>query len=344
VVATVLLRSTVFGSCCFAIAALWLQWPSLVDAGVTSAVAYSASVGTLLFVATSRANYAGDIRYYLAHQGYVASQRRMFDMNAEFSERIRAFLPKEISERLTERLRKADATVLRAVDEVLAPANRRVACLYTDIRGFTKGTKGGDAFIFEGVIPNVVGCSSAVEAQHGIPRKVGDLLFGYFDAASIELNVLRCLVAASNIVDTNVRFNASNPFQITIRRFVLISTGDARVGNLGGFDSSIEITAGGPPVSLLSRLDELTKNPRFKEHVTPDDLVLCPSTAGLLRNLADGWHMKQLELEVLGLRAHDFEGIDSVWIFATNTHNRRRLLELVETLQGRDDVPLGLPN
>jgi class 3 adenylate cyclase len=311
---------------------------------VSAAVAYSASVGTLLFVATSRAAYAGDIRYYLAHQGYVATQKRMFEMNLEFTDRIRAFLPKEISERLGARLQAQGTTVLRAVDEVLAPAEKHVACLYTDIRGFTKGTKGGDAFISEGVIPNVIGCTSAIEDHHGIPRKIGDLLFGYFDAPSVGHNVVRCLRAACEIVDANARFNATNPLKIEIRRFVLMSTGRARVGNLGGFDSSIEITASGPPVNLLSRLDELTKNARFKDRVTHEDIVLCPATAKLLHELSPHWEMDELELESLGLRAADFEGIESVWAFRNNAHNRRRLLELGVALDSARVAPSALPN
>ena len=71
---------------------------------------------------------------------------------------------------------------------------------------------------------------------------------------------------------------------------MLIANGDAIVGNLGGYDSSIEITALGSPVNLLSRIDEITKLPRFREVVRESDLVFCPTTAHLFGSLGTGMH------------------------------------------------------
>ena len=46
---------------------------------------------------------------------------------------------------------------------------------------------------------------------------------------------------------------------------MLIANGDAIVGNLGGYGSPVETAALGSPVNLLSRIDEITKLPRFRE-------------------------------------------------------------------------------
>src|SRR4030095_14168321 len=324
VVGTTFLRTTVLWSVCFALIALIAQWPSLRETGTPVAAAYSGAVATLLFVITARSKYAGDVRYFLANQRYISSQKRMIEMNIEFSDRIRAFLPKEISGRLAQHLSENRLTVLQAVDQVLAPAGRQIACLFTDIRGFTKGTKQSDSFIFDGVIPNVGTCSGLIEKHRGIPRKVGDLLFAYFDDRSIYTNLIRCLLAAADIVDANLRFNRNNEQQI--RRFVLVSTGSAVVGNLGGYDSSIEITALVSPVNLLSRIDELTKTARFRDYSTENDIVLCPNTATLLQRLELYWNIKRLGVAELGTVIRDFEEVDSVWVFPIDDHNRRVLL------------------
>jgi class 3 adenylate cyclase len=256
-------------------------------------------------------------------------------MNIEFSDRIRSFLPKEISDRLTRQLAETELSVPDAVKRVLTPATRTIACLFTDIRGFTKGTKGGDSFIYDGVIPNTSLCSALIEKYRGIPRKIGDLIFAYFDDPSIDVNLVRCLLAAFDIVEANSRFNRSNPQQISIRRYVLVSTGSAEVGNLGGTDSSIEITAVGEPVDLLSRLDGLTKNSRFRERVRETDLILCPSTGERLRQTAFDWHMQRVPLAELDLGVRDFEEVDAVWALATDEHNRRALLAAERSLEER---------
>ena len=325
VVGTATLRTSVPGSVGFALLALWLQWPSFEQSELPLAVAYSGATATLLFVVTIRAKYAGDLRYFLANQQYIASQKKMIEMNIEFSDRIRAFLPKEISSRLTKHLSENRLSVLQAVDQVLSPASRHIACLFTDIRGFTQGTKNSESFIRDGVIPNVRTCGGLIEKHRGIPRKVGDLLFAYFDDLSVYSNLVRCLLAAIDIVDANERFNQERQPDSRIRRFVLVATGNAIVGNLGGFDSSIEITALGTPVNLLSRIDELTKNPLFKQHASDSDLILCSNTASLLNRLGLTWHLERLSLSDLGTTIRDFGEMDSVWVFPTDSTNRRVL-------------------
>src|SRR5262245_54855385 len=83
VVGTTFLRTTVLWSVCFALIALVAQWPSLRESGTPVAAAYSAAVTTLLFVITARSKYAGDVRYFLANQKYISSQKRMIEMNIE---------------------------------------------------------------------------------------------------------------------------------------------------------------------------------------------------------------------------------------------------------------------
>jgi len=339
IVAAWCLRTSMFFSACFVAAAIFLQWDSLQSAGVSKAVAISFSVGVLVFVAIGRADYASRIRYYLAQQNMIATQEQAIEMSIEFSDRIRAFLPKEISSRVTKEISDNHLTVQQAVDTVLRPEERRIACLFTDIRGFTRGTKENKSFVSDGVIPNVVRCSRIVEKHLGIPRKVGDLLFAYFDDASAEANVIRCLSAACEIVDANARFNQTNQLKLQIRRYLLVSTGTALVGNLGGLDSSIEISAQGGPVDLLSQMDQLTKSPQFREHVNETDVVLCAHTAKLLSDVSPAFDLRRFDLARLGANPSDFKGIDSLWVFAMDERNKLALAEAAERISTGSHQP-----
>ena len=165
-------KSLIFG--CVALAS---QWPSFLQSGISRPTVVSGAVATLMFISITRSKYLSDIRFFLASQQNIDSQRRMIEMNVDFTDRIRAFLPREISTRLTERLSDNRHTVLQAVDEILTPSQRPVACLFSDIRGFTQATKSSNAFLGEGVIPNIRRCNAVIERYHGIPRKIGDLDF-----------------------------------------------------------------------------------------------------------------------------------------------------------------------
>ena len=193
VVSAMLLRTSMLKSLSFAAIALASQWPSFVQSGISKPTIASGIVATLLFISITRSKYLSDIRYFVASQQNIDGQRRMIEMNVEFTDRIRAFLPREISSRLTQRLSDNRHTVLQAVDEILRPSQRTVACLFSDIRGFTQATKQSQSFLGEGVIPNVRKCNSVIEKYHGVPRKVGDLIFAYYDDPNPYVNLIHCI-------------------------------------------------------------------------------------------------------------------------------------------------------
>jgi hypothetical protein len=85
---------------------------------------------------------------------------------------------------------------------------------------------------------------------------------------------------------------------------------------------SIEITALGSPVNLLSRIDEITKLARFKERVKETDLVLCPTTAQLLAHLALGCTIEPLRIQDFGATIRDFEEMDTLWLLPATSENR----------------------
>jgi class 3 adenylate cyclase len=325
VASAMLLRTSMLKSLVFGGVALASQWPSFAQSGISRPTVISGIVATLMFILITRSKYLSDIRFFLASQQNLDAQRRMIEMNVEFTDRIRAFLPREISNRLTERLSDNRHTVLQAVDEILRPSQRTVACLFSDIRGFTQATKSSQSFLGEGVIPNIRRCNAVIEKYHGIPRKIGDLIFAYYDDINSYVNLVHCISSGLEIAEANKNFNDHQRAETRIRRHVLIANGDAIVGNLGGYDSSIEITALGSPVNLLSRIDEITKLPKFKELVRESDLVLCPMTARLLGHLALGCTMIQLELSEVGARIRDFEEMTTLWLLPATLENRSRI-------------------
>ena len=281
-----------------------------------------------------RSRYSDEVRHFLAVQQNLQAQKEVIELTIEFSDRIRALLPKEISTRLTHHLSQEGLTVLQAMDEVLSPRKKRISCLYTDIRGFTRGTKDLDNYIGGAVIPNVKECTLPIEENHGIPRKIGDLIFAYFDNENPFVNTLRCVSAGLRIARFNHEFNRNSHQQFKIRRHVLISHGDAVVGNIGGFDSSIEITALGSPVNLLSRVDELTKAAELQSYLYEPCLVLCSETAAEIQRDANRvYAIKRLELSSLGLRIRDFEEVEEIFLMPANSANEqvlRRALDIVE--------------
>lgn len=319
-VSTSVLRASLLTSLIFATATLASQWTPLIQAGISPLVLYSAGIATFIFVYVSRSTYLDDIRFHLANQRNLEAQKQIIEMNIEFTDRIRAFLPHEISQRLTRRLSENSVSVLDAVDDVLRPEEREVACLFSDIRGYTKGSKQSLAYL-EGVIPNVKKCTAVIERSAGVPRKIGDLIFAYFDDPNAYVNLVHCVSAGFSLVEANQRLNQQSSPEASIQRYVLISSGRAIVGNIGGYDSSIEITALGSPVNLLSRIDELTKTDRFRSMITESDLILCESTAKRLHRLKLGCQTRAIRLADHGLKIRDYEEVEYVYLLPATKQN-----------------------
>lgn len=330
IVATIILRLGIALSLLYVSALIALQWTSFLEAGIDIPLLYSATVITLVFVVFARTSYGAEIKFFRASQENIDNQRQLIELNLEFTERLRAFLPREISRRLFSYIERRRMTVVQAIEEVLRPKSKEITCLFSDIRGFTKQTQTSSGYVDEGVIPNVRRCTRAVENHGGIPRKVGDLIFAYFDNPDVRENVLNCIAAAVDLVEANNLFNDANA-NVKIIRNVLVASGPAVVGNLGGFDSSIEITALGNPVNLLSRIDELVKHPRVRIRLQPTDIVLDENTASLLEAvLSPAPKLRPLSLHQLGVSIRDFEDTSTIWLLSAGKETRQ-LLKLPPT-------------
>lgn len=285
--------------------------PIVQEAGIRAEYTTSATIVSLVVTAIMRRSALSDVRNFLLSEENLAQQTRIAEISNEFSGRIQSFIPRVIANRMAELL-QSGMSVVEASIEALKARKKNVACLFTDIRGFTQGSKELDEFIIESVMPEVTACSNAIEDLSGIPRKVGDLIFAYFDDESMHLNVLRAIAAGVEVGKLNETMNLSAS-QKQINRYILISAGEAMVGNFGGLDSSVEITALGTPVNFLSRVDDLTKQPSIARLLRSGDLILSEHAKHAVDDLELGIPFEHLDLDELELHIRDFPEVRSLY-------------------------------
>lgn len=322
---SIILRTSAVNSALYASVLVASQWSSLVEAGVPELTIVSATVVMIAAIAFLRTSYASDIRNFLLVQENLAAQKRIIELNIEFADRIRAFIPRIIASRLERYVKDRQMSVIEASVEVLRPRVADIACIFSDIRGFTQASKDLERFVANSVMPEVKVTSDAVEEYGGIPRKVGDLVFAYFDDDQIRRNLLNAVAGGFAIARSNQVMNAT-AIDLEIRRYILISCGKAIVGNLGGLDSSIEITALGSPVNFLSRVDELTKSPNLRDMLEPSHLVICERSESILREMGIELDMQQVDLRKLDLSIRDFPEANYLYTIRPNDENYERVM------------------
>ncbi len=329
---TFVLQTSPLKSMMFAIAAITLQWSSLVKSGVEVPAIISAFFVTSVVLLATRSAYISNIRFFSLTQQNTDTQRKNIEMNIEFTDRLKSFIPEQIATRLENKLANGRTTVLQAIDEVLRPKKQHIACLFSDIRGYTQGSKNLDDYIGELVLPNIKACTHAVEAHGGIPRKIGDLVFAYYDDSNQIKNVINSLMSGFEISDLNEDQNAGTELG-EIRRYILISIGEAIVGNIGGFDSSVEITALGSPVNFLARVDELTKVKAISKQLQNGDIIVCQDTYKMLASIGLELDCRKLSIHRVGLRIRDFSEENALYSLRPSDYNKNRIVRFYQALE-----------
>ena len=328
-----IIRSSVLNSIALSGVFIASMWPAFMQAGLDMTMVSSAAVVTLTFTVFLRSKHLSEVKYFIANNQRIEAQKKAIEINLEFTDQIRSFLPKEISHRLDNNIKHEKMTVVQAIDNVLQPRKLNIACLFSDIRGFTQGTKNLEEFIGNGVMPNVKACTEAVEHCSGIPRKIGDLIFAYFDDTSESVNLLNAIMAGMEVARINYRFNRSGQQFPMIFRHILIATGPAIVGNLGGYNSSVEITALGSPVNFLSRLDDATKHPQLKELLGEMDLIISAEAAETINAMQLNLQMKHVSLKDLGVEIRDFPEVEDIWLLPVSDGNYNAVIQFFKYLE-----------
>jgi class 3 adenylate cyclase len=78
------------------------------------------------------------------------------------------------------------------------------------------------------------------------------------------------------------------------------------VGNFGGLDSSVEITALGTPVNFLSRVDDITKHPKLASMLKSGDLLLSDDVIDHVKQLGVELPTTTVDLYALDISIRDF--------------------------------------
>ncbi len=320
-ISAIVIRSAIFNSLFYAIGLLLLIAPVLKEAGQTGGMIFSASVVTLIFIIYMKAKYVSELRLFIANQKNFDTQKKIIEINLEFTNQIKSFLPGEIASRLTHYVQEQRMSVLQATDEVLRPRTTKITCLFSDVRGFTKGVGDLRGYVSQSLLPNLKASTMAVERFHGISRKIGDLIFAYYDSENQDENIINVVKSAVEMSNINNEMNQQLPKEFMVRRFILISGGDAVVGNLSGYDSTIEITAIGKPVNCLSRIDEITKNKALRENLIEGDIMITPEMIPDLLKVFPGLDLSLISLSAMGLKIRDFEEIEELYLIPITKKN-----------------------
>jgi class 3 adenylate cyclase len=326
-ISAMIIRSTVLISIVYALGLLTLIWPVLLQSGQSQSMMFSASVVTLIFIVYMKAKYVSDLNLFIANQNNVDSQKKIIEINMEFTNQIKSFLPAEIAKRLTYNVQEQRMSVLQATDEVLRPRRATISCLFSDIRGFTKSSSDLNGFVSQSLLPNLKASTSAVERFNGISRKIGDLIFAYFDSEDDLVNTRNAVRSAVELSMLNAEMNQSVPAEMRVTRFILVACGEAIVGNLSGYNSSIEITAIGQPVNLLSRLDEVTKIKSLRDNLIVGDIILVPEIYIKLKSIYNDIDVTMISLESLNIKVRDFEDVKEIYTLPLTKKNHRIIFE-----------------
>ena len=320
-VLAVSMRKNIPATLCIAGAVMYVQWPALSAVGYRQGDLVGLAMLTLLFAIMSRAKMVSEIAVLISRANAIRLEKEAIESQMALYQQIKALLPQEIFERIRRFQQTRRVTALEAMDEVLRPQSRLVACIYSDIRSSTKRAKQEEDFVLKGMLPNTKNCTEVVEHYHGIPRLIGDLILTYFDQEQAEDNIILALKAAKDLVEVNRKQNALSSEYTYIERYTIVTFGQAVVGNLGGTNSSVEITSLGDPVNLGARIDALTKEAKFRGYLQLDCIVLSKDAAHVAQHVMPDLDIKCLDLAALDLCIRDYEDDDEICLIYLNDSN-----------------------
>lgn len=302
-------------SIAYTMAVYFLQFRILADVQFSLPAAYSLEVVTLITLIVFKSRQQLEVINFLNTKTQLETQKALIEAQQELNHQVRAFLPAKIFSRFETHIKRDRMTVLQAIDSVLQPKLQHGVCsLFSDIREFTKKSKDSQAFLGNTVLENIRRCTDAVESHGGIPRLIGDLIFAYFDEGQ-EDNLRQSLSAAFTLIAQNKQ--TRDP----VNRYCLLSIGSAYVGNIGGLDSSREITAMGTCINKLSRVDELTKNKNFRATVALNQVLCTDEYRQALSTAFPDFEAIEIPLAPLGLKVRDFEEETTLWVIPASPRN-----------------------
>ena len=331
-VSLLILRMSVLASLGYILLVCISVWSPLQQAGLPNNYLISGATVTMALMIAFKASHFSGIRSFLLEQRSLRQQREVIELRMEIADQIRLLIPKVIAKRIERLVGETSFGVRKAVNKALQPQQKSVVCLHSDIRGFTQATQHSEDFLAQAVIPEITAMNQIIDDLEGVPRKIGDLVFAYFDHADQRKNAVIGLIAAIklSLITQNVNQSTVLP---PIRRYVLLASGSAWVGNMGGNDSSVEITALGSPVNFVARLDELTKQPEIQKVLQIGDIVMSEQMYRLLQGQMPDLVVSKLNLASLAVSVRDFPQVTQLYVVQPSQALANRLVTLQQEQQ-----------
>lgn len=312
-VSLLILRMSILMSLAYILLVCVSVWSPLQQTGLPSSYLISGATVTMALMIAFKAAHLFGVRGFLLEQRSIQQQREVIELRMLIADQIRLLIPKVIAKRIEQLVYETSMGVRPAVNQALQPRHKEVVCLHSDIRGYTQATQLTEGYLEQSVIPELTVMNRIIDDLEGVPRKIGDLVFAYFDHPEQQKNALIGLTAANQLALITQNVNQSTVLP-SIQRYFLLASGSAWVGNMGGNDSSVEITALGTPVNLVARMDELTKQPELKKVLQTGDIVMSKQTYGLLQQQVPGLAAVELQLADLGIAVRDFPEVKQLYI------------------------------
>lgn len=192
----------------------------------------------------------------VAHQAAVGIERGRLSQLVESERQAKAYLSKYLDNRIVEQIsRRGDG------EDPLAPTERVVTVLFSDIVSFTKICEGLPPVQVAGFISEYLTTMTEIVFAHGgtIDKYIGDAIMALFGAPipSADSGVA-AIRAALEMRDRIREFRRPKPGGAALRVRVGINTGLVVVGNIGSA-RRMEYTAIGDAVNVAARLQAFAR-------------------------------------------------------------------------------------
>ncbi len=255
---------------------------------------------------------ASHVSRFLHDMREIERQRQMISLQTDLATQLRSFLPKVVFERISNYKRNFRTTFEYATQEILRPRSVDVVCIWSDIRGFTQSSR-DTRYVEQLAGPNLRHMTDISESCGAIPRLIGDLLLCIFDYPQITTSFLNSLKNAEQLRAANRQRNILSPPHERVDRVFILSFGRAVVGNVGGSSGAREITALGPCVNQLARIDEAIGEIFRRGHTDlRDDILATLDFVSKGRALGFEFEFDEVSLHRRGVMVRDFPDLHSI--------------------------------
>jgi len=316
--------SGVFALCLY-LTASFLQFqifaPLRVNSPDLAAQIFSLNVVGLALLVIIKAAQIGHIQKFLTEMREIERQKQIISLQTDLVSQLRSFLPKVIFERINGYKKTYRTSFEYATQEILRPRTAEIACLWSDIRGFTKASSTESEYVQNIAAPNLRHLTDLSESFGAIPRIIGDLLLCYYDEKDANVAVMNSLKTATEIIKATEKWNDFHGSEKSLDRVVLLAWGTALVGNVGGSASSREITALGPCVNQLARLDEaIGQMFRREDRSLSCQIVATPEFISRAKSLGFSFDVAEVDFSASKIAVRDFPEMTKVFVVKSFVH------------------------